>query len=116
MKNIEELRKAYEEVAAERDQLIKQAEAAKQEFLEAKQEEAARKIQDLSHDQKQFILSLLSHDCSSCSDDNVFNGRWTTRDGSGWRCRKCMLIEMFNGEHEGEFDFYFDVNIHKVTV
>ena len=87
------------------------AEAEKRE-LEAAQKKVEEKINSFSDEEKQFLLSLINHDRSSCDDDNIWNG-W---DGERFRCSKCMLIEILNGQHGGEFDFSISVDIHRVSV
>lgn len=116
MATLEELKNKKNKLDQERLELDKQIQLAEEEILARKRADVEQKLENLTDEKKEFILSLLQHDRSSCSDDHVANGRWTTRDGSGWRCRKCMLIEMFDGQHGGEFDFEFEVNINEVTV
>ena len=87
------------------------AEAEKQE-LAKKRQEVENKIASYSDEEKALILSLIEHTRTSCSDDNLVNG-W---DGEKFRCNKCMLMEILNGEHGGEFDFSFDVYIERVSV
>ena len=87
------------------------AEAEKHE-LAKKQKAVEEKIASLSDEEKEFILKLIEHTRTSCSDDNTING-W---DGEKFRCNKCMLMEILNGEHGGEFDFSFEVYINRVSV
>lgn len=65
---------------------------------------AIAKIDSFTEEQKQYLLSLIEHDRTSCSDTHVVNGRYSRSDG-GWRCRKCMLIEVLNGDHGGDYNF-----------
>ena len=113
--SLEELIREKEELDKSREDLIKQIEVARHEVLLQKQKKAAEKIEALTDEQKKFILSMMTHDRTSCDDDHVHNGRWTSGSGDGFRCRKCMLMEMFDGEHEGIYDFELSVDIFKVT-
>ena len=115
-KTLEELRAEAKELDKQREELKKQIEAAREERLIVEQNKVEEKIDVLTDEQKSFILSLMKHDRTSCNDNHVINGRWSSHDGDGFRCRKCMLIEMFNGEHGGVYDFDIEVNINKVTV
>jgi hypothetical protein len=116
MSKLEELRARKAELDKQQIDLDKQIHIEEENELLAARREVAKKLEGIPDDHKNLILSMLSHDRSSCSDSKVTNGRWTTRDGDGYRCRKCMLIEMFDGEHGGDFDFSLDVVITKVTV
>lgn len=80
--------------------------------LNIKRAAVENKIHNYSEEEKKFMLSLLRHSCSSCSDASPYNGYYN----GGYRCNKCMLMEILNGEHDGDFDFHFDVFIEKVTV
>lgn len=94
LKELEEMRKEIDASIAEK----------KEKESQKRREHAIAKIDSFSEEQKQFLLSLIEHDRTSCSDEHVYNGRYSRSDG-GWRCRKCMLIEILNGEHGGDFDF-----------
>lgn len=50
---------------------------------------------------------------TSCSDEHPCNGFYSASDG-GFRCRKCALIEILNGEYSGIYDFNVTVDISKV--
>lgn len=77
-----------------------------------KRKEVSTKLDTMSEDEKNTILGFLKHDCSSCSDSNPCNGYVNSQYEP--RCTKCHLIEIFNGEHGGEFDFHFYVSITRV--
>lgn len=62
------------------------------------------------HENKDFVLSLFNHSRTSCSDENVCNGMY---EGS-YRCPKCALIEILNGEHGYNYEPVFSVNIISV--
>lgn len=70
------------------------------------------KLNSLSDEQKKFLLSQLSHDRTSCSDEHPVNGLYSS--GNTFRCRKCMLMEIFNGEHGGCYNFKFNVDISEI--
>ena len=80
--------------------------------LNIKRTAVKNKIYSYSEEEKKFMLSLVRHSCSSCSDESPYNGYCNGK----YRCSKCMLMEILNGEHDGDFDFHFDVFIEKVTV
>lgn len=102
LKELEELRKEIDTKIAEE----------KEKIAQEKRDATTAKIDSFTEEQKEFLLSLIEHDRTSCSDTNVSNGLYSSRDG-GWRCRKCMLIEVLNGEHGGEFDFSLVPEFHK---
>ena len=106
MATLQELREQQKVLAAQ----IKAAEA---EELAKAQKVVEDKIDNLSDEQKQFILDNIKH-VGRCSDDYPDNG-YSYSQGTG-RCPKCMLIEIFQGQHGGEFDFELDVHISRVKV
>lgn len=116
--NYEELRKQYEETISERDRMIKEAEKLKVELLAAKQAEVEKKISNMSDEEKAYIIAHTEHTCSSCSDENPCNGyhEMSYTRSAGFRCHKCMLMEILNGQHGGEYDFHLSFDIVKVTV
>ena len=116
MATLEELRAKKAELDKQQAEVNKQIEIAQANALIEAQDKAYAKIEALTDEQKDLILSMMKHDRSSCSDEKVFNGRWSASEGDGFRCRKCMLIEMFRGDHGGVYDFDLEVNIHKVKV
>lgn len=60
---------------------------------------------------KDFLLSMLDHDRTSCSDTHVSNG-WV---GTKSRCKKCHLIQILNHEFtDGDFDVDFEIHINIV--
>ena len=104
---IDNLRKKKADIEA-------QLREAEEKELQEKQDAVSAKIDALSEEQKEFILSLMEHDRTSCSDTHPGNGFCYSDER--WRCRKCMLMEIFNHEHGGCFDFHFTVEIDKVSV
>lgn len=105
LKELEEMRKEIDAKIAEE----KEKESQKRRNL------AIAKIDSFTEEQKQFLLSLIEHDRTSCSDTYIENGRYSRSDG-GWRCRKCMLIEILNGEHGGDFDFTLIPEFHQTYI
>ena len=82
-------------------------EQIRQDELREKKVEAAKKIEYL-RENRDFVLSLLQHDRSSCDDDHVVNGYGYD---SRVRCRKCFLIELLNGEWGSDWNVEFSVDI-----
>lgn len=106
MGKLEELRKQKQEIEAQ----IKDAEDEEQ---REREENVIKKIEAITLDKKEAILSIMEHDRTSCSDENPCNG-WYSSYYDGYRCRKCMLMEILNGEHGGRFDFNISVDINEV--
>lgn len=106
MRNLDELRKRQQEIEAQ----IKEAE---EEELREREKEVVKKIDSLTSEQKKNILSVIKHDRTSCSDEHPRNGFGTASNG-GFRCRKCALMEILNGEQGGFYDFDFNVDINEV--
>ena len=102
-----------EELRQQRKALEVEIAQEEERSLANKQQKVVDKINSLTEDQKNTILGLMTHSCLSCSDGRPQNG-WSWSSGS-FRCHKCMLIEILNGEHGGEFDFTLDVSVSKVT-
>lgn len=111
----EDIRKAYEATVAERDRLIKQANDLGKQYLAAKQTEVAQRILEMSDEEKAYIIAHTEHSRTTCSDENPCNGLYSASDG-GYRCPKCMLMEILNGEHGGKYDFQLHFDIYEVTV
>ena len=53
------------------------------------------------------LLTLLDHECASCSDENPCNG-WF---GKECRCRKCGLMELINDEYHFDDDNVPEINL-----
>lgn len=101
-----------QEMREQRKRLDAEIAQAEKEELAKKQKAVEDKIASYSDEEKAFMLKLIEHTRTSCDDENPWNG-W---DGGKFRCNKCMLMEILNGQHGGEFDFSFDVYISRVTV
>lgn len=116
--NYEELHQQYQKTVAERDRLIKEAEEAKAALLAIKQAEVEKRIANMSEEEKAYIIAHTEHTRSSCSDENPCNGYHgdSYLRNEGFRCPKCMLMEILNGEHGGAYDFRLSFEIFKVTV
>lgn len=106
--------KTLEEMRAERKALDEQIKAAERQALDEKEKEVMNKIQSFSEEQIQFMLSLIPHTHPSCVEGCTVNGYMYDRQK--WSCNRCMLEEILRGEHYGEYDFEFSVDIHKVTI
>lgn len=105
MGKLEELRKQQQEIEA-------QIKAAEDEERRKREVAVIKKIEALTTTEKEVILSLMEHDRTSCSDEHPSNGY--SYYGEKYRCRKCMLMEILNGEHGGRFDFDISVDINEV--
>lgn len=114
----ESIRKEYEACVAERDKLIKQAENLGKLYLHAKQTEVAQKILTMSEEEKKYIIEHTEHSRSSCSDENPCNGLYSTDHNGqpGFRCPKCMLMEILRGDYGGKYDFKLSFDIFEVKV
>lgn len=73
-----------------------------------------KKILNMSDEEKQILLSLVSHSRSSCDEDSDCPINGFSEYSNKFDCPKCMLIEILNGEHGGRFDFSFSVHIQEV--
>lgn len=96
MNSLEELRK-------QRLELDRQIKAAEEEERQQRQSKVLNRIEGMTDKEKRLLLSMIRHDRTSCSDDNPCNGY--NHSDKWFRCRKCMLMEILNNEHGGEFDF-----------
>jgi len=105
MSKLDELRKQREELEA-------QIKAAEEEEQREHENAVLQKIDAITPEMKEAILSIMKHDRTSCSDDNPCNG-YSYIDGR-YRCRKCMLMEILRGDHGGQFDFDLTVEISEV--
>lgn len=75
--------------------------------IEEKKKEVEKKL-DYLREHKDFILSLIEHSRTSCSDEYPCNGY--DYDKGYARCNKCCLIEILNGEWGNKIDVEFDVS------
>ena len=105
MAKLDDLRKQKEELEA-------QIKAVEEEEQRAKEKAVLDKIKAITPEKKEMILGLMEHDRTSCSDENPCNGY--SYYNNRYRCRKCMLMEILNGEHGGRFDFDIVVEIGEV--
>lgn len=103
-----------QELREQRNALDAQIAKMEKDELEAAQNRVQNKILSYSEEEKKFMLSLLKHSCGSCKGEYPDNGYSSYNDN--WRCNKCMLMEILEGQHGGEFDFDFDVSIYRVKV
>lgn len=105
MSKLEDLKRQKEELEA-------QIKAVEEEEQRAKEKAVLDKIKAMTPEKKAMILELMEHDRTSCSDENPCNGY--SYYNNRYRCRKCMLMEILNGEHGGRFDFDIVVEIREV--
>lgn len=108
----EKLNEEKSKLESKRLELSEKIESLQEKIGELKRKEVITKIDSYSQEQKDFILSLLRHNHRgekySCDYGYSYYKEY-------WGCPKCMLIEIFNGEHGGDFDFSFSVEIFKAT-
>lgn len=113
MPTLEELRQQRREMDAQKKALDKQIAEAEERELKRKRDEVWEKIEDMSEEDKEYILSHMEHESKHC--ESMHDGGWSySRDR--FDCKKCMLMEIFNSEHGGRFDFKLTVEIEEVTV
>ncbi len=104
MNNLEELKK-------QRLELDKQIKTAEEKERQQRGFRVIQKIENITDEDKRLLLSMMQHDRTSCSDEHPCNGY--SYSNERFRCRKCMLMEILNGEHGGEFDFAIVADIWK---
>lgn len=114
MANLADLREQRRKMEEERKKLDKEIERAETEALYAARDKVNQKIESMTDEEKEQILSMLEHEHPSCGRGYCENGYDSYR--KHWNCRKCMMQEIFNGEHYGNFDFKFTVDIFEVEV
>ena len=114
MANLDELREKRRKMEEEQKQLAKDIAKAYEDELRQARATVEQKIEDMTDEEKESILSRLEHSCNSCVEGESRNGySWYTER---WDCPKCMMMEILNGEHGGRFDFKFTVDIFEVDV
>lgn len=105
MSTLQELEQMRKEIDAK----IAEAKAAE---VQKRRDHVREKLDSLTKEQKEFILSMMDHGRTSCSDDMPCNG--FSYSNNNWRCQKCMMIEIFNEEHGTDFDFKISAEIYPV--
>ena len=113
MPTLEELRQQRREMDAQKKALDKQIAEAEERELNKKREEVWGKIEGMSEADREYILSHMRHSSPSC--ERTHDGGWSY-SRNHYDCPKCMLMEIFNGEHGGRFDFRLTVEIEEVYV
>lgn len=118
MANLAELREKQRKMEEEQKKLAKEIANAEAEELYKAREVVAKRIEDMSDEEKQWLIDHTEHSRSSCSDEYIANGLWSTshNDKGSWRCPKCMLMEILRGDHGGKYDFAISVDIFEVAV
>ena len=113
--------KSLEELIRERKELDAQISKVKEIKIRENMVKVSEKLNSITDEQKDFLLSLIKHDRTSCDDSYVANGLSFGRDGDEegvpqwrWSCRKCMLIEVLNGEHGASYDFSIEPDFWRV--
>lgn len=99
----------YYDLIKQRQKLDAQIAEAKEIEIQKKYDKTYKKLDQITPEEKKIILKYMKHSCSSCSDDNPCNGYGSAEYGA--KCNKCFLVEIFNGEHGGRFDFNLNVVI-----
>ena len=113
MPTLEELRQQRREMDAQKKELDKQIAEAEEKELTKKRNEVWNRIEEMSDEDKEFILNHMEHSSRAC--ESMHDGGWSY-GRNRYDCPKCMLMEIFNGEHGGRFDFKLTVEIEEVTV
>lgn len=109
----EELAKEEQVLYEKLNKIKEEKNAIHEEELKAKKKEVEKEI-DYIRKHQDIILPLISHDCSSCSDEIPSNGY---SHEYGAKCRKCHLIEILNNEWgTGDFEVDFEIIITPTEV
>ena len=114
MASLIELREKQRKMEEEKRKLDKEITEAEAKALADAQYVVEQKIENMTDEEKERILSNMKHECGSCIEGFTENGYSYHR--GYWKCRKCMMMEILDGQHGGEFDFEFTVEIRKVSV
>lgn len=114
MANLAELREKQRKMQEEQKKLDKEIAEAEANALYEARANVEQKIENMTDEEKERILSSLEHECASCSRGYCENGYDSYR--KRWNCKKCMMQEILNGEHYGKFDFKLTVDIFEVEV
>ena len=103
----EELSQREKELNEQLKQIKAEQEEIYQQELEVKKQENIKRIKYF-RENKNTVLSLLSHVCGSCSNDNPKNSD---------KCPKCRLIELlddgYTDDYLGKYNIQFDVYINE---
>lgn len=114
MASLAELREKKRLLDEQQKQLEEEIQKAEAEARTKAESAVENKLMSMSATEKLWLLSHLMHDRSSCSDENPCNGY--SYANNRWYCRKCMLMQMLDGDHGGKFDFDIDVTINRTTI
>lgn len=110
--NLDELKEKRKKLEKEKLILDEEISKIEQEEQQKAEDLVFDKINGIPESDKQILLKYLHH-VGYCTDENPCNG--FSSYSEEYRCPKCMMIEIFNGEHGGRYDFGFDVSIFKST-
>lgn len=94
-KRLDELKKEEEQWKEKMDEMNEKREKIKEERKQILIQKNSVKMKYL-RENRDVLLSLIEHDRTSCSDDNVSNGY--SYSSGHYRCAKCYLIELLNGD------------------
>lgn len=114
MANLAELREKKRLLDEQQKQLEEEIQKAEEEARTKAESAVEDKLMTMSAADKLLLLSHITHDRSSCSDENPCNGY--SYANNKWYCRKCMLMQILDGDHGGKFDFDIDVTIHRTSI
>lgn len=106
-----ELKMDIKELIKQKEEIERQIVEEQERIRTEKEKRTLDKINSFTEESKNYLLSFIEHDRTSCSDENPCNGYSYWKNN--FRCRKCMLIEILNGDHSGDFDFKITVDITK---
>ena len=114
MASLAELRERQRKMTEEQKKLEKEIAKAYEDELYKARSAVEQKIEDMSDEEKESILSKLEHAYDNCTNGVAQHGYSSYR--GRWDCPKCMMMEILNGEHGGRFDFKITVDIFEVIV
>lgn len=109
---LEEMKKAREKL----DNQIKQEEEKEQ---TRREQTVIKKIDSMTEEQKEWLLSMIDHDRTSCSDEHPVNGlyydSYTEVDHctGRWRCLKCMFRRVCLSKSPLTYISDISVGIHR---
>ena len=114
MASLAELKEKKRQLDAQQKQLDEEIRKAEVDARQKAESDVEDKLLCMSDAEKHWLLSHMTHDRASCSDENPTNGY--SYANNRWYCRKCMLMQMLAGDHGGKFDFDIDVSIHRTII
>ena len=105
-----ELREKRTELTNQQLELEKQIKIAEEQETARLVGENWEEIENISPEIKDYILANIPHERNSCN----YNSNGWSETNNRFYCKRCMLEEIFSGEHHGRFKFALDVYIGEV--